>query len=136
MNKNENEFSRWFSQAKFDLEAAKVSLKAKHYEWACFQTQQSGTKALKAFLYLHGRQLIITHSIHKLLQECNKLEDLEDEFQTIKKTKDLDIYYIPTRYPNGLPDQIPHEFYQKEDAEVCVDYAEQILSRIEQLTKK
>ena len=136
MNKNENEFSRWFSQGKFDLEAAKVSLKAKYYEWACFQAQQSGTKALKAFLYLHGRRLIITHSIHKLLQECNKLEDLEDEFQTIKKTKALDLYYIPTRYPNGLPDQIPHEFYQKEDAEVCVDYAEQILSRIEQLTKK
>lgn len=136
MNKNKNEFSRWFSQAKFDLEAAKVSLKSKNYEWACFQAQPSGEKALKAFLYLRGKRLIITHSIHKLLQDSSILEGFEDEFDSIKKTKDLDLYYIPTRYPNGLPDQIPHEFYQKEDAELCVDYAKQILSLIEQLTKK
>jgi HEPN domain-containing protein len=133
MNNNENEFSRWFSQAKFDLEAAKASLKAESYEWACFQAQQAGEKALKSYLYLHGKRLIITHSIHRLIQEAIKLEA---QFQTIKNTKELDLYYIPTRYPNGLPDETPHEFYQKEDAELCVDYAEKILSLIEKLTEK
>ncbi|HUX99148.1 MAG TPA: HEPN domain-containing protein [Candidatus Deferrimicrobium sp.] len=57
MNNNENEFLRWFSQAKFDLEAAKVSLNAGNYEWACFQAQQAGEKALKSYLYLHGKRL-------------------------------------------------------------------------------
>ncbi|MFX1297241.1 MAG: HEPN domain-containing protein [Promethearchaeota archaeon] len=133
MKNNQNSFNRWFSQAKFDLEAAKTSLKAGNYEWACFQAQQAAEKTLKAYLYLNGKRLIITHSIHNLLQECNKIDT---QFQTIRKTKALDLYYIPTRYPNGLPDQIPHEFYKKEDAKLCVNYAETILSLIENLTKK
>jgi len=77
--------------------------------------------------------LIITHSIHKLFQKCN---EYNKQFQTISETKALDLYYIPTRYPNGLPDQIPHEFYKKEDAELCVNYAEKILSLIKNLIKK
>jgi len=133
MNNNQNEFNLWFSQAKFDLEAAKTSLMAGNYEWACFQAQQSAEKALKAYLYLQGKRLIIIHSINKLLQECNKINN---QFQTINETRALDLYYIPTRYPNGLPDQIPHEFYKQEDAELCVNYAELILSLIDSLTKK
>lgn len=133
MNNNQNEFNLWFSQAKFDLEAAKTSLMAGNYEWACFQAQQSAEKALKAYLYLQGKRLIIIHSINKLLQECNKINN---QFQTINETRALDLYYIPIRYPNGLPDQIPHEFYKQEDAELCVNYAELILSLIDSLTKK
>lgn len=133
MNNNQNEFNLWFSQAKFDLEAAKTSLTAGNYEWACFQAQQSAEKALKSYLYLHGKRLIITHSINKLLQECSKIDN---QFQTINETKALDLYYIPTRYPNGLPDQIPHDFYKQEDAELCVNYAELILSLIDSLIKK
>ena len=101
MNNNQNEFNLWFSQAKFDLEAAKTSLTAGNYEWACFQAQQSAEKALKSYLYLHGKRLIITQSINKLLQECSKINN---QFKTIKETKALDRYYIPTRYPNVLPD--------------------------------
>ena len=133
MNNNQNEFNLWFSQAKFDLEAAKTSLTAGNHEWACFQAQQSAEKALKSYLYLHGKRLIIIHSINKLLQECSKIDN---QFQTINETKALDLYYIPTRYLNGLPDQIPHDFYKQEDAELCVNYAELILSLIDSLTKK
>jgi len=74
MNNNQNEFNLWISQAKFDLQAAKASLTAGNYEWACFQAQQSPEKALKAYLYLHGKRLIITHSINKLLQDVAKLK--------------------------------------------------------------
>ncbi len=42
--------------------------------------------------------------------------------------RNLDMYYIPTRYPNGLAgDLAPTEFYEREDAEKCIKSAESIL---------
>jgi HEPN domain-containing protein len=35
----------------------------------------------------------------------------------------LDRFYIPTRYPNGLPDLTPAEAFTADDAEVCLEYA-------------
>jgi len=113
--------------------AAKNSIINKSYEWACFQAQQAAEKALKAYLYLKGKRLIISHSIFKLIKECL---NFDNEFKNILDARELDKYYIPTRYPNGLPDQIPHEFYNLGDAKLCVDYAEKILSLIKKLTTK
>jgi HEPN domain-containing protein len=39
---------KWLKQAEADLKAAKDSLNDENYEWSCFQSQQSGEKALKA----------------------------------------------------------------------------------------
>ena len=133
IDNNQKEFLRWNKQADFDLNAAESSLKSKNYEWACFQAQQAAEKALKSFLFLNGKRIIITHSINKLIQNCITFNS---EFKEIVEVKALDLYYIPTRYPNGLPDQIPHEFYKKEDAELCVNYAKKTLSLIKKLTKK
>jgi HEPN domain-containing protein len=44
----------WFEQAKADLRAAELSASGGAHEWACFQAQQAGEKALKALLYGHG----------------------------------------------------------------------------------
>jgi HEPN domain-containing protein len=45
----------------------------------------------------------------------------------------LDEYYIPTRYPNGLPGTTrPHEFYDREEAAECLQLAESVLSAIGQ----
>ncbi|MHA1264624.1 MAG: HEPN domain-containing protein [Candidatus Helarchaeota archaeon] len=82
---------------------------------------------------MNGKRIIITHSINKLIQECALYNE---KFKEISDAKTLDLYYIPTRYPNGLPDQIPHEFYTKKDAEICVNYAKKILSLIKTLTEK
>ena len=36
----------------------------------------------------------------------------------------LDGYYIPTRYPNGLPDGIPADVYTEKAASAAVELAE------------
>jgi HEPN domain-containing protein len=36
----------------------------------------------------------------------------------------LDSFYIPTRYPNGLPDLTPGQIYGKEDAQQGIEAAE------------
>lgn len=117
---------KWLKQAEADLKAAKDSLEDRNYEWSCFQSQQSGEKALKACLYEKGYTSIITHSLKELLKECLNLDASFKELSNDART--LDMFYIPTRYPNGLGgDLAPTEFYEKEDAEKCINSAELIL---------
>lgn len=98
---NTEEAIRWFKQAKADINSAKDSLKTNHYDWACFQTQQAGGKALKSFLYQKGFRALLTHSVRDLLNECGKYENTFLDF--IDQGRFLDTFYIPSRYPNGLP---------------------------------
>ena len=106
-----------------------ITLLAKHYEWACFQSQQAAEKALKAFLYSKGLRAILTHSIRDLVLNCSKYD--KDFGNLISQGKVLDTYYIPTRYPNGLVgNDIPAEYYSQEDAEQCTSYAELILKTV------
>ena len=128
------EEQRWLRQAEKDLESAKDSLKAKHYEWACFQSQQAAEKALKAFLYSKGLRAILTHSIRDLVLDCSKYE--RNFSDLVSQGKILDSYYIPTRYPNGLVgNEIPSEYYSQEDANQCINYAESILNRVQRFMK-
>ena len=40
----------------------------------------------------------------------------------------LDRHYIPTRYPDNLPDGAPTDFYRRADADEAIDAAEMILA--------
>ncbi len=42
----------------------------------------------------------------------------------------LDRYYIPTRYPNGLPDLTPGKCYFQKDADLCIRAARRLLDRV------
>jgi len=129
MGKNEAEFARWFEQARDDLRAAQTSREGGHHEWACFQAQQSAEKALKAFLLLHGKRQFLSHSIQELLREA---QEIDPSLKDVAKARRLDEYYIPTRYPNGLPGTTrPHEFYDEEEADECLRLAELVLAAIE-----
>jgi len=123
------EVQRWLRQAEKDLESARDSRTARHYEWACFQSQQVAEKALKAFLYSKGLRAILTHSIRDLVLDCSKFN--KDFGNLVSQGKVLDSYYIPTRYPDGLVgNEIPSEYYSQEDASQCISYAELILKTV------
>ena len=126
------ELKKWLTQAKEDLKAAQDSLKDGHHDWACFQAQQSAEKALKFFLYSHGYTSIITHSLKELVRAC---KNLNQEFLDVESyARFLDMFYIPTRYPNCLAGELaPAEFYEAEDAEKCIHYAESILESVRRL---
>jgi len=130
VDRNRTEAERWYGQARFDLEAARASAAAGHYEWACFQAQQGTEKALKAVLLRQGKRQFLSHSVHDLLEEVQKLAP---EFGTVSEARRLDEYYIPTRYPNGLPGTVvPHDFYSEKEAQECLDLAEPVLKLISQ----
>ena len=129
-NNNLAEAHRWLEQAQHDLAAAKVSMREAIHEWACFQSQQAAEKALKAFLYFQGKRVITTHSIRELLTITNEYTAVSDD---LRDAKALDEVYIPSRYPNGLPDGVPHDFYTEKDASRCVQYAEAIVTWVKSL---
>ena len=116
-------YDDWIRQADRDLMHAKHSTEDEDYEWACFASQQSAEKALKALYdFLGGEGW--GHSILKLLKELPE-EISEDLLQSASY---LDKVYIPARYPSGFDSGAPFDYFNRKDAEEAIKYAEDILS--------
>jgi HEPN domain-containing protein len=92
-----------------------------------FQAQQSAEKSLKALLYARGFRKILTHSVYELTREVGAFEP---SFLELKSgAKALDSAYIMTRYPDSIVGNLtPSEYYDREDAEECIEYADSICS--------
>ncbi len=128
MSRRRDEAQRWFHQASYDLKAAQWNLEGEFYDTTCFLAQQSGEKALKSLLYFIGsrRPALMTHSLVDMIQKsADKIADLGT---LIEDARSLDLHYIPSRYPNGLPGGYPHQFYGRETALKAIAAAEKILS--------
>jgi HEPN domain-containing protein len=120
------EGKRWLEQAAEDLKWASDLAKRGGYHIACFLAQQVGEKALKAFLYANGEELVIGHSVERL---CTEAATFDDDFaEKVKTWSILDGYYVSTRYPNSLPDSIPARVYTARAATDAVRIAAEIVS--------
>ena len=116
----------WFEQARADLAAAEDSAATGHHEWACFQAQQAGEKALKAVLSARGRTGVRTTSLRRLVHACaaaaGAFADLDDDARW------LDQHYTPARYPINA-ETTPSACYEAKDSERCLRSARSILAR-------
>lgn len=122
---------RWLRQAQEDLRWAQYLGREGGYHLACFLAQQVTEKALKAFLYAQGEEIVLGHSVERL---CHKAADYEPQFTDKGGTWNLlDGYYIPTRYPNGLPDGIPADVYTQGAAQQAVEMAAEAVEYITSL---
>jgi HEPN domain-containing protein len=117
---------RWVVQSEKDLDAAKYNYDGKLFNIACFLAQQSAEKILKAFLIKHGDNTIWGHSVADLVDDCSHIDSNFEELFRIAGS--LDKYYIPTRYPDGLPGGIPSNAYIDEDARMALKMAEEVIS--------
>ncbi len=125
MKKNELESKRWLDQARYDLKTSRWNLKGVLFAPACFWAQQSAEKATKAYLYSMGERIVIGHSVSELLEKC---KSYDRDFRTlIPLGALLDRFYIPTRYPNGLPGGVPGYVYTKKDSVEAIRSAQKIL---------
>jgi len=114
----------WMDQAEGDLEHAKSDLKLGFYDWACFSSQQSAEKAVKAVFQKLGAEAW-GNSVYDLLLELKSRMDVSDEL--LEYSLELDKAYIPTRYPNAHPTSSPRRRYTRKEAERLIEYAEEIL---------
>lgn len=123
------EAKRWTDQAKADLHAAKYNVEGGIFYLACFLSQQAAEKAMKAFFYAHGEEFVFGHSVMELCKRAAPLEEIFSKY--FLAAGKLDRFYIPTRYPNGLPGGIPAESFGKEDAMDAIKIAEEIMITVE-----
>jgi HEPN domain-containing protein len=72
------------------------------------------------------------HSIQKLIAEIPEDQALKCMSNMIEKGAFLDRYYIPTRYPNGLPDLTPGKAYFHTDSEQSIAVAREIITRVKE----
>jgi len=121
---------RWFRQAKKDLDDAQFTYEGGRFNLTCFLSQQAAEKALKAYLYSLGEELVLGHSVAKLLNEAS---GHNPAFRALKKVSGLDKYYIPTRYPNGLPGGVPYEAFDEVDADRAMELASELVCYVEEI---
>ena len=115
----------WLNQAARDLEHAKLVAKKGFHEWACFSAQQAAEKAVKALHQALGAD-IWGHSTWRLLEELPA--GWRPGPELVDLARELDRFYMPTRYPNMHPSGSPYQYYTKSDAERAVEIAERIVS--------
>jgi HEPN domain-containing protein len=122
------EAGRWQEQAGRDIDDARYCLQGRRHNLACFLAQQAAEKSLKAFLYASGGQEPWGHSVADL---CREAGDIDGDFRRLHpEVAPLDKFYIPTRYPNGLPGGIPAEAFSEEDARGAIDMAEKVIALV------
>lgn len=130
MRENLKDLSKkWLKQAEYDLKDAQKAMEWKSYNLSCFLSQQAAEKALKAYLYYAGADVVWGHSVGALCKEATKFDPTFEEVLT--EAKALDKYYIPTRYPDALPEEsVPSEVYEESDAKSAFKKAEKIISLV------
>jgi HEPN domain-containing protein len=136
IDKNVYEAMRWLRTGEDDLDAATVLKKNGKFPHACFHAQQAGEKAVKAVWYRADADPW-GHSVRKLIEDLENVDmNLYDRLKGLLRAGTiLDRFYIPTRYPNGLPELTPGEAYLEEDAEQCILQAAEILAAVKTLLR-
>jgi HEPN domain-containing protein len=129
--KNREEAARWVTTGRDDLDTAIILKKNKKHAHACFHAQQAVEKAIKGLWYFYDADPW-GHSILKLIQDLEEVDSgafsIFEPF--LEEARKLDRLYIPTRYPNGLPDITPDMAYTADDSEVSITTAQKILKEV------
>lgn len=130
-SKNRHQAERWLATAEEDLRAAEVLSQSAMHAQACFLAQQSGEKALKSIWYLSDLDPW-GHSVQRLIVDFPSRDEVPELKVWLEQAALLDKYYIPTRYPNGLPDLTPGQVYGETDAARGLQAARFLLNRCRQ----
>lgn len=121
-----NRSADWLRQSEADLRHAHNAARAGDNDWACFASHQAAEKAVKA-VFLGRSTEPWGHSVTRLLAILRD-EGVAVPDELLDKARLLDRHYIPTRYPDNLPDGAPTDFYVPSDAEQAIRAAEAIVA--------
>ena len=122
MKEPNREARRWLRQAEDDLKYAQLGLREGFSAQVCFQCQQICGKAIKALRYGQGERVVYGYALVELAAAQEIMAGFREHLAV------LDQYYIPTRYPNGLPGGVPSEVYTRAQATAAVNVAQQIVA--------
>ena len=127
-----NRSADWLHQAQADLVQAQLSADTGHHEWACFACHQAVEKGLKA-LHLHHGQQSWGHGLGRSFRDlpaevadslAAEVADLQDRLRV------LDALYIPTRYPDSLPEGAPTDHFGRLQSQDALTHARALVDAI------
>lgn len=110
----------WLRQAENDLEWAEHSFQGGFFAQTCFIAQQASEKALKAYCFFKGFDIVRTHSLYQIIKSLGENGILE------KHARELDLFYISARYPDAFPAGAPFEIITTEQAQRAIAAATEI----------
>jgi len=108
-----------------DLVVAHLVFKKAHFSHACFLAQQCVEKSLQAFLLARKNIYPRAHKLVDLISQCIAIDSAFSRFRDSCMV--IDQYYVPTRYPNGVPGGSAEGLPGSQEAEEAVAYAESIM---------
>jgi HEPN domain-containing protein len=103
------EAQRCLGAAREDLAAARHLATGGFHAPACFHSQQAAEKAVKALHYARGARAVLGHNVRSLIEQ---LEPAAPALRALlDAARELDLLYLPARYPNGLDRGTPAEAF-------------------------
>ena len=126
----ESQARRWLDAAVEDLRHARHSEEGEFFAHACFSSQQAAEKAVKAVHYAQGARAVLGHSVRNLIERLDPRIATLDHL--LEEARELDLHYIPTRYPNGLEAWTPAAGYGARQAASAIAGASAIVTAARQ----
>jgi len=127
-----DEVVRWFEEALWDLDTARILHREKRYNAAAFYAHQAAEKACKALLY-HIHEASWGHSVRELLLRYFKKLEKNPPEDLMVCARELDRHYIPSRYPNAHPSGTPHEAYDEETSRRALEASEKVVNFVREI---
>ena len=129
MHDPRRERRRWLAAAHEDLAFARHAAAGGFFAPACFHAQQAAEKAVKAVHYGYGSRAVIGHNVRALIAQLEPaVEALDGQ---IDGARELDLFYVPTRYPNGLDEGTPGDAFSADQAARALKLASAIVEAAE-----
>lgn len=120
------EAQRWLATAEAELEFARYAADGNHFAQACFAAQQTAEKAVMAAHFVAGARVVAGHSVRGLIE---RLDPAVPRLRMVlEDARALDLYYVPTRYPNGLTEGTPAEAFSAEQADHAIECAARVVA--------
>lgn len=126
MNDAHSEADRWLTSANEDREYARHAAEGGFHAPACFHAQQAAEKAVKAVHYARGARAVIGHNVRALIESLDPRVDPLDAL--LDDARELDLFYISSRYPNGLETGTPAEAFSKTQSDRALESAGRIVA--------
>ncbi len=123
-NGDSKRYYDWLFHAYQDLLSAKLLISDRRlYAQVVFHCQQAIEKSLKGFLLYKTRRLLDGHNITWLCKQAAMLDGCFTKW--INKSTYLNRFYIESRYPADIPEDISYA-----DAQDMIEYAENIMTDV------
>jgi HEPN domain-containing protein len=114
-----------------DLQVAELAFGNALCNQVCFHSHQCAEKSLKALMAQRGGSPPRTHRLTDLLTLLGvpALDELADELRS------LEGFYIPTRYPDALPNTFPETLPGEQEAQEALTAARRVSDAIRRIVQ-